>query len=723
MTALHKLTVTKVAFGLVAVAMAVGMLFAVAAPRAQAVTLSELVELFIALEVISPDKADEARAVLSNQGGSTGGSTGSTSCEASFTENLKVGSQGGSVLSLQKFLNSSADTQVAASGVGSPGMETTYFGPLTAAAVSKFQVKYASEILTPLGLTSGTGFWGASSRAKANTLCTTGGGGTTPPPPPPGTPGGDDDDDDDDDSGLSGGEASLESFDVLSDPSDEELEEGDEDVAVMGFEFDVEDGDVSVRRVDVRFEELGSGTTQEDEPWKVFDNVSLWFDGEKIAEMDADSESDWDDYSSTENTADSSSKAYRIRFNGLDVDIDEGDTAEFLVGVTVSNNIDDSDLTNMEWGVWIPNQGVRAIDGAGLDQYTGTADAYAAGNAETFTVGIVGEDAELKLSTASANPDASTIQVDDSNKTNDVTVLIGSLKAEDDPVTLNKIVIFATTSTTTLASVISDAELKIDGSVVGDFAWDDNCTGSANGSGAVQNGCLLFDLEDDNDEFEIDGDDTVDMELVVDFLKRSNNFVNGDSIEFDVTATERALWDAENAGGDAADTSGTINGEEHTLFSSGIYAEYVSDSVSETTDQNGLKTQAQFTLVFDVTAFDDEAFVPKTTARAAASSTVGVSYVIESADGTTTATGTASGVLTSTADTQSSEFIVRDGDTETFTLKVTLGSLDGPTGFYRLQLTRINFSDDAAEVVAGSGTAYTPLPATDFETESGQIDT
>jgi hypothetical protein len=117
------------------------------------------------------------------------GSSSSTSCAFTFTANLKLGSKGTEVMNLQKFLNKSSDTQVAASGAGSPGNETSTFGPATKAAVIKFQNKYAADILTPNGLSSGTGNWFASTRAKANALCSTGGstGGTTTPGSTPGT--------------------------------------------------------------------------------------------------------------------------------------------------------------------------------------------------------------------------------------------------------------------------------------------------------------------------------------------------------------------------------------------------------------------------------------------------------------------------------------------------------------------------------------------------------
>lgn len=87
-----------------------------------------------------------------------------------YSENLGVGSRGNDVIALQKELTADGES------VSSTG----YFGKLTAAAVTAFQEKYASDVLTPLGLSSGTGYFGSSTRTMLNavgvTHCTVSGG-------------------------------------------------------------------------------------------------------------------------------------------------------------------------------------------------------------------------------------------------------------------------------------------------------------------------------------------------------------------------------------------------------------------------------------------------------------------------------------------------------------------------------------------------------------------
>src|SRR3989344_5377948 len=145
------LATKNVATVLVAVAMIFGFAFAFATP-AKADVLSDLQAQIQAL----------LAQISALQGGSGSQQVGGLAC-INFTQNLTIGSTGSEVMGLQKFLNSIDGTQVATAGAGSPGNETSYFGGLTRAAVSKFQQKY--------GITPTAGYWGPISRAKAASLC------------------------------------------------------------------------------------------------------------------------------------------------------------------------------------------------------------------------------------------------------------------------------------------------------------------------------------------------------------------------------------------------------------------------------------------------------------------------------------------------------------------------------------------------------------------------
>ncbi|MFH1657176.1 MAG: hypothetical protein ABH919_01800 [bacterium] len=152
--------IQKIVAGLVFVAVAI------ATPIAAATTEELQAQINLLLAQLS-----QLQSQLNQTQGT--GSTGTTypGCAiSSFDRNLSVGMTGSDVKCLQVVLNSAADTQTAATGVGSSGNETEYFGSLTKAAVVKFQEKYAAEVLASYGLTSGTGYVGSTTRAKLNSL-------------------------------------------------------------------------------------------------------------------------------------------------------------------------------------------------------------------------------------------------------------------------------------------------------------------------------------------------------------------------------------------------------------------------------------------------------------------------------------------------------------------------------------------------------------------------
>lgn len=89
----------------------------------------------------------------------------------SLTKNLRMGMTGADVKALQLMLNMNPATTIAESGPGSTGNESTYFGKATLAAVIRYQEIYKSVLLTPAGLSAGTGFVGSLTRAHIAKNC------------------------------------------------------------------------------------------------------------------------------------------------------------------------------------------------------------------------------------------------------------------------------------------------------------------------------------------------------------------------------------------------------------------------------------------------------------------------------------------------------------------------------------------------------------------------
>lgn len=85
-----------------------------------------------------------------------------------FSYDLTLRAINPDVIELQKYLNTHGFI-LAQSGAGSPGNETNYFGLLTRSALIRFQEAHAAEILAPVGLTKGTGYFGPSTRTFINT--------------------------------------------------------------------------------------------------------------------------------------------------------------------------------------------------------------------------------------------------------------------------------------------------------------------------------------------------------------------------------------------------------------------------------------------------------------------------------------------------------------------------------------------------------------------------
>jgi len=552
---------------------AVAMIFAAYAPAAQAQSSEDLQQMI----------NDLLAQVAQLQGNTSGGGSSAMSCD-SFLVDLGQGDSNASVMKLQQFLNQDADTRVAAAGsVGSAGMETQYYGPATAAAVSKFQVKYRAEILSPLGLVNPTGYWGAGSRAKANALCSETVV-TTPDTDEDATDEDDEDMEEEDDFEL-GGSASLDTFEV-DDASDDEIEEGDTDVEVGTFTIEFENGDAEISRMDIAI--LGDGETDtlgspRVEPWEAFETVSLWVDGDMIAEVDASDEDDYLDEDTGE-----------LRFSNLNLVGMEDEEIEVVVAVTVMNNLDIGAELG-DWNLYALSMRFFDADGVATTEDRGDLQDDFSGTTADFEILAEGSEEELELARSTQDPEETTLMADDDE---DYGIFAFELEADDsegdieiDTISIDVLLALGASTTLEIDDVISDFYIEIDGDKFDAESY----------SGNTDSVTLVFDVDGD---FVVDAGDTATVMLYaeVDEMDDASDY-QGVTITASLDTGQVIAEGVEDitVGGSDQD------GESHPIRSTGIDVDY-NESESDTSVNGNTLT---FEFVMDVTAFGVDSVLDK----------------------------------------------------------------------------------------------------------------
>jgi len=534
-----------------------------------------------------------------------------------------------------------------------PAGATGYFGAQTKAALAAFQAVQ--------GITPAAGFFGPITRAKVNEAP-----GTTSPKP----------EDSGSTSGLKGGEASLERFRVSNGDDNEVSEGGKGEIAEI--EFRVEDGDVRMNRLDLTFSP--DSQNDEDKPWKAFDTVRLLVNGKEIAEKDVSDEDDWlrDD------------APYVFRFSGLKEVFREGKTASIVVEVEAQNAVIDAGSTDT-WSVYVDENGIRATDSEGLTQEIGDAN-------ETASFDLVEEGAndDLSVRTSSEDPDATTLKVEDDKRSSWYTLFVFELEAGETAIDLNDVAIDFTTGTANVRNVVDDVMLVIDGDEFDDFNWT--------GSGTFAS--TTFDIDGD---YTVSEDDRIEVEVKARFKSANgSNYNTGETIRASVQGAT-----IEGEGADDLTADGSAVGDTHTLEIAGISGSRGDRSAVTTVADGADNDYATFRIDVDLTAFDEDAFIPQNAVDA---------FTFEIQDASTgavlgTSTATTSSV-TSTADTQGDYYRINENDTEEFSFMVTLNPLpENESRSYRMRLISVRFADSAS----APDQTWTALPANVYQTGSTYI--
>jgi len=349
------------------------LLTVVAVPTASAVTIDELMAQI---------------ATLTAQLNALKGTTAATS--ATFTRDLTVGSKGDDVSALQQVLVDGGYLNIAA--------PTGYFGAMTKAALAKYQAEN--------GIAPAIGYFGPKTRAAMSAVSTV--PGTTPGTTPVGgitTP------------GVEG------TLTVTANPtpgSGLTVREGDTKIQVLGLKLEAKLSDIAVQRVKV---DLGSSTIFYN---KLFKKMYVMDGSTVISEIDLNS-----------STVVKDGSTYYITLAGFSVIVPKNSSKVLYLAVDAQTSIDSTYDGNATYGLLLPADGVRGVDGAGLDQ-KGPATALSRRTVTIDSEAVV-DAATMTVSKNTTSPAAQTVVANDGTSNNEkdkVTLLVFDVKGTKDVLTI-----------------------------------------------------------------------------------------------------------------------------------------------------------------------------------------------------------------------------------------------------------------------------------------------
>lgn len=304
---------------------------------------------------------------------------GSSAPSMTFTQNLTLGSTGSEVTALQQALVAGGHLSMPA------GVAYGYFGALTKAAVAKWQAAN--------GVSPAVGYWGPISRARYVAMAPSA-------PGTPSTPG----------TGITtpGVEGSITVSKNPSPAGGTKVYEAGSKVDVLGLKLEAKLSDVKVERVKIQLSAGTSGNSDQQFYTKIADRMYVMDGSTVLASVDLNS-----------STVVKESSSYYITITGFSFVVPKDSIKVLTIAVDPQPSWD-STYDNDSWTLTVPANGVRAVDGAGINQY-GPSSTF--NNSFTSAADVV-DSAGLSVSLNANSPKVSQVIADQGSGDNEYDGLV-----------------------------------------------------------------------------------------------------------------------------------------------------------------------------------------------------------------------------------------------------------------------------------------------------------
>ncbi len=562
------------------------------------------------------------------------GSTGGSTALYTYNSNLTDGSQGADVSALQQFLFEKGFLKVNPTG---------YFGPLTKAALASYQAS--------VGISPAVGYFGPVTRAHFNAMvATTPTPTTSPTTSPTATP----------TPALSGDEGIMTVELNPSPAAGTKVYEGDSDAAVMGIKVKAQNSDLKVERVKVKIGSAITAYTKQMTALGLYDGSSL------LQKVDLNSSSVIKEGSD-----------YYIYFTGLNFVVPQDTTKVLTVKVDIYSTVESTYAVSTT--LTVPENGVRAMDAAGINQY-GPSNPIS----RAFTINSdLADTASLTISKSANSPASTAIVANSQGDVTEATIFALDLKTKDDMAKVDQIVMnFGGLATETVAYLYDGSSLLASAEVTSNVA-------------------TFSDMED---ILHVAKDTTKTLTLKVSYSGATAAAAT--STVSSVPTSSIVSYNSE--GGVTSSISGSASSDVMYISAAAPSFALNSKSVSWTgaTDVASGTLTGSFNI--SVTANGGDVYIPKTS---------GFSIVVASSSyATTTGVSVSYQEPTSGVTSLTNSYKISDGSTATFAVNFAVGEASiGAAAYYHFYLASVVW-DDADDVDAATMTYSSTYMSDTFKT-------